>query len=142
MDYLVEEVLRDRLRKARPELLRILHQRASDGCQSEGLTAEAIEHALAARDYQRAADYIESVAVPLISQGRISGPQGWLEELPTDVIHSRPWLCIGLANVRSAGGQLAAVCSPWWRRWRPIWPGPPREGGPPTRSQTAAFAIT
>ncbi len=107
--HLFSDLLRDRLRKTRPELLRILHQRASDWFQSEGLTAEAIQHALAARDYQRAADYIESVAVPLISQGRISGPQGWLEKLPTDVILSRPWLCIGLANVRSARGQLAAV---------------------------------
>jgi len=29
--------------------------------------------------------------------------------LPEHVILSRPWLCIGLANVRSARGQLAAV---------------------------------
>jgi len=49
------------------------------------------------------------VAVPLISQGRISAPQGWLEKLPENVILARPWLCIGLANVRSARGQLTAV---------------------------------
>ncbi len=107
--HLFSDLLRDRLRKTQPDLVPVLHQRASDWFQAEGLTAEAIQHALAARDYQRAADLIESVAVPLISQGRISGPQGWLEKLPEDVILSRPWLCIGLANVRSARGQLAAV---------------------------------
>ena len=107
--HLFSDLLRDRLRRTMPDLVPVLHQRASDWYQAEGLTAEAIQHALAARDYQRAADLIESVAVPLISQGRISGPQGWLEKLPEDVILSRPWLCIGLANVRSARGQLAAV---------------------------------
>lgn len=107
--HLFSDLLRDRLRRTRPELVRILHQRASDWFQAHGLTAEAIQHALAARDHRRAADYIEKAAVPLISQGRISGPQGWLEKLPMDVILSRPWLCIGLANVRSARGQLAAV---------------------------------
>ncbi len=107
--HLFSDLLRDRLRKTRPELVRVLHQRAADWFHAEGLTAEAIQHALEAKDYQRAADFVESVAVPLISQGRISGPQGWLEKLPQDVILSRPWLCIGLANVRSARGQLAAV---------------------------------
>jgi LuxR family maltose regulon positive regulatory protein len=107
--HLFSDLLRDRLQKTQPDLISVLHGRASTWFDHEGLTSEAIQHALAAKDVERAADLIESVAVPLISQGKISAPQGWLEKLPEDVILSRPWLCIGLANVRSARGQLTAV---------------------------------
>jgi LuxR family maltose regulon positive regulatory protein len=107
--HLFSDLLRDRLQKTQPDLIPVLHRRASAWFEHEGLISEAIQHALAAKDLVHAADLIESVAVPLISQGRISAPQGWLEKLPEDVILSRPWLCIGLANVRSARGQLGAV---------------------------------
>jgi len=107
--HLFSDLLRDRLQKTQADRIPVLHRRASEWFEHEGLNSEAIQHALAAKDFERAADLIESVAVPLISQGKISAPQGWLEKLPEDVILSRPWLCIGLANVRSARGQLAAV---------------------------------
>ncbi|MDM7999515.1 MAG: LuxR C-terminal-related transcriptional regulator [Dehalococcoidia bacterium] len=107
--HLFSDLLRDRLLRTQPDRIPALHRRASEWFEREGLISEAIHHALAARDLDRAADLIEAVAVPLISQGRISAPQGWLEKLPEDVILSRPWLCIGLANVRSARGQLTAV---------------------------------
>ena len=107
--HLFSDLLRDRLQKTQADRIPALHRRASAWFEHEGLTSEAIYHALAAKDLDRAADLIESVAVPLISQGKISAPQAWLEKLPEDVILSRPWLCIGLANVRSARGQLAAV---------------------------------
>jgi LuxR family maltose regulon positive regulatory protein len=107
--HLFSDLLRDRLQRTQGDRIPVLHRRASEWFEREGLTSEAIHHALAARDLDRAADLIESVAVPLISQGKISAPQGWLDKLPEHVILSRPWLCIGLANVRSARGQLAAV---------------------------------
>jgi LuxR family maltose regulon positive regulatory protein len=107
--HLFSDLLRDRLLKTQADRIPVLHRRAGEWFEREGLTSEAIQHALAARDLERAADLIESVAVPLISQGKISAPQGWLDKLPEQVILSRPWLCIGLANVRSARGQLAAV---------------------------------
>jgi len=107
--HLFSDLLRDRLQKTQADRIPALHRRASEWFEHEGLTSEAIHHALASKDLDRAADLIESVAVPLISQGKISAPQGWLEKLPEEVILSRPWLCIGLANVRSARGQLAAV---------------------------------
>jgi LuxR family maltose regulon positive regulatory protein len=107
--HLFSDLLRDRLQKTQADRIPALHRRASAWFEHEGLTSEAIYHALAAKDFERAADLIESVAVPLISQGKISAPQGWLEKLPEHVILSRPWLCIGLANVRSARGQLGAV---------------------------------
>lgn len=107
--HLFSDSLRDRLQKTHPDLVPELHRRASAWFGHEGLDSEAIQHALAAGDLEHAADLIEAVAVPLISQGKISAPQGWLEKLPEDVILSRPWLCIGLANVRSARGQLTDV---------------------------------
>ncbi len=107
--HLFSDLLRDRLTKTQPDLAPILHRRASEWFESEGLTAEAIQHALAANDLSRAADLIESVAVPLISEGKLSAPQSWLAKLPEEVIISRPWLCVSLASVRLARGQLDAV---------------------------------
>jgi LuxR family maltose regulon positive regulatory protein len=107
--HLFSDLLRDRLQKTQPDLIPVQHRRASEWFERQGLTSEAIQHALAAKDLDRAADLIESVAVPLISQGKISAPQGWLGKLPEDVILSRPWLCIGLANVRSSRGQLDGI---------------------------------
>jgi len=107
--HLFSDLLRDRLQKTQADRIPVLHRRASEWFKREGLTSEAIQHALAAKDLDGAADLIESVAVPLISSGKISVPQAWLEKLPEEVILSRPWLCIGLANVRAARGQLAGV---------------------------------
>jgi LuxR family maltose regulon positive regulatory protein len=107
--HLFSDLLRDHLGKTQPDVVPTLHRRAGAWFEHEGLTSDAIHHALAAGDLEHAADLIESVAVPLISQGRISSPRGWLEKLPDSVIMSRPWLCIGLANVRSARGQLTDV---------------------------------
>lgn len=107
--HLFSDLLRDRLQKTHPDLVPVLHRRASAWFERQGLTFEAIQHALAAHDLEYAANLIESVAVPLMSEGKISAPQSWLEKLPEEVILSRPWLCIGLANVRSARGQLTDV---------------------------------
>lgn len=51
--HLFSELLRHRLRRKQPELVAVLHKRASTWYQQQQLIPEAIQHALAAEDLQQ-----------------------------------------------------------------------------------------
>lgn len=106
---LFADLLRNQLHRASPDLPPLLHRRACDWLEKEGLFAEAVHHALSARDLSRAADLIERVAVPLIVEGRSSAPRRWLSLLPEEIIASRPWLLVSLASVRMTSGKFDSV---------------------------------
>ncbi|MGH3337373.1 MAG: AAA family ATPase, partial [Propionibacteriaceae bacterium] len=57
--HLFAEVLRAHLRAEQPDQVSILHQRASEWYEHNGLPAEAIQHALAAEDFGQAANLVE-----------------------------------------------------------------------------------
>ncbi len=102
---LFADLLRNQLIKTEPHLLPGLHQRASEWFEQEGLVAEAVNHALIIEDYERAADLIESIAVPLIRVIRLSEARFWLVKMPFELIETRPWLCVILAKVHLAAGE-------------------------------------
>lgn len=103
---LFADLLRNQLKKTRSDLEPSLHRHASEWFEREGMMAEAVHHALVIEDYERAADLIESIAVPLISESRLSAPRDWLTKLPTELIEKRPWLCESLASVHLAAGEF------------------------------------
>lgn len=103
---LFADLLRNQLKKTHPDLLPGLHKRASQWFENEGMMAEAVHHALETQDYERAADLIESIAVPLISESRLSAPREWLAKLPSELILTRPWLCVSLASVHLTAGEF------------------------------------
>jgi len=90
---LFAEALRARLEQVSGEEVRALHLRASRWYEQEGNIAEAVQHALSAHAWERVADLIESM-----SQTHSGGtPEGrmvarWVEQLPTQVVRSRPQL--------------------------------------------------
>ena len=107
---LFADLLRNQLMRQFPDLPPELHQRASRWFEKEELSTEAISHALAAGDQQRAADLIERVAIPMITIGsKVSTVLGWLASLSTELIITRPWLCVVLASARIADGRLDDV---------------------------------
>jgi len=106
---LFADLLRNQLRRVSPELFLILHRRACDWFEKEGLTTEAVHHALAAKDLSHAADLIERVAIPIIIEGRYSSLRRWLSLLPEDIIATRPWLLVSLASVRLTSGKFDSV---------------------------------
>ncbi|MDQ2904797.1 MAG: LuxR C-terminal-related transcriptional regulator [Chloroflexota bacterium] len=91
---LFASALRHHLLRTQPELVAALHLRASQWFEAHALPAEAIEHALAAQDYARAAILIEGVAPTLISEGKLTILQSWLDALPEEVVRASPRLCI------------------------------------------------
>ena len=98
-----------------------LHRRASEWYERNGLAADAIHHALAAQDFERAATLIE-LAVPEIRKNRQEATVmelGWLKALPDELIHVRPVLSVAYAYALFGGGELEAV-EDWLRdaeRW-------------------------
>lgn len=105
--HLFSDLLRHQLTKAHPDLPPNLHRRASEWFEGAGLMVEAINHALAAKDFNRAARLIELVVVPMIiTGGSVSTVKKWLDQLPEKLLTERPRLCLGLAFFHLGTGQL------------------------------------
>src|SRR5215471_9071836 len=76
---LFAEMLRVRLRLVDRDTIPALHRRASLWCEQAGFTSEAVHHALAAEDWERAAEIMEQVApTTLLAQGELSAFLRWL----------------------------------------------------------------
>jgi LuxR family transcriptional regulator, maltose regulon positive regulatory protein len=109
--HLFADVLRMHLMAEQPEQLPSLHQRASVWYEQNGLPPDAIRHALAAKDFERAAILIE-LAVPEMRrsrQGATVTELGWLKALPDELVHFRPVLCVYYAYALFGGGELGGV---------------------------------
>lgn len=102
-------MLRARLLAEQPEQVPLLHGRASHWLESRGLIDDAIGHALAAKDFQRASYLIET-AVPAARRNRQDGMLiRWLQALPEDAIRRSPVLSVVSGWMLLTSGDLAAV---------------------------------
>jgi LuxR family maltose regulon positive regulatory protein len=106
---LFAELLRQRLRSsailAEPEL----HRLASQWFAAEGLLAEAIQHALAAADWDGAAALISRNAEDMLRNGELVTLLGWIKALPDEGICQHPQLCLDYGWALSLTGQLDAA---------------------------------
>ena len=104
--HLFADVLRARLLGEQPELVPQLHERASRWCERHELTEDAVRHALAAADVDRAA-YLMELAMPAIRRDRREAllPE-WLAALPDEVIGRSPLLSVFHAYLLMMAGDL------------------------------------
>ncbi len=110
--HLFADVLRARIVAEEPDLVPLLHQRASAWYEGHDLAEEAISHALAARDFDRAA-YLMELVVPAIRVNRQEGILlGWLKALPDDVVRRSPVLSAFYGYMLMVSGDLDAF-EPW-----------------------------
>ena len=72
--------------------LPLLHRRAAAWTAERGLTDEAVSHALAARDYEFAADLLTTTAMDKVRSGRVADTARGVEALPEAVVLGRPAL--------------------------------------------------
>jgi LuxR family maltose regulon positive regulatory protein len=91
---LFAELLRKRLRQTDPNLDPILHRRASEWCEQQGLVAEAIDYSLATEDSGRAARLIEAAAETTLMRSEVTTLLRWIDQLPAEEVQARPSLCI------------------------------------------------
>lgn len=104
--HLFADVLSVHLMAEQPDQVATLHRRASEWYEQHGSVADAIRHALAGEDFERAADLLE-LAIPALRRSRQEASAlGWLEALPEELVRRRPVLSVGYAWALLAGGQF------------------------------------
>jgi len=107
--HLFADVLQARLLDEQPGQVPDLHRRASEWYEQNGEQPEAVRHALAAGDFERAAGLVE-LATPAILRTRQEAKlRGWLEVLPDEVVQARPVLSVYFAGALLIGGELEGV---------------------------------
>jgi LuxR family maltose regulon positive regulatory protein len=97
---LFAEALCYRLEQTHSDLVSGLHHRASLWYNEHDQTTQAILHALHAKEWHWAADLIERKSMALnaltwgVREHQLFLLRDWLEQIPANVIHSRPGLCL------------------------------------------------
>jgi LuxR family transcriptional regulator, maltose regulon positive regulatory protein len=107
--HLFANVLQARAMEEQPDQVPTLHRRASEWHEHNGLPADAIRHALAAEDFERAADLVE-VTWPAMDRSYQSATWlGWTKALPDELVRVRPVLSAGYAWALLNVGELEAA---------------------------------
>jgi LuxR family maltose regulon positive regulatory protein len=91
---LFADLLQHRLHLETPQAEPQLHQRASRWYADHGLLADAIHHALAAADWEHAAELVSSAYGDLLKRGETVTLLNWYGTLPPDFVQSRSRLCL------------------------------------------------
>ncbi|MCL4296844.1 MAG: AAA family ATPase [Anaerolineae bacterium] len=110
---LLLELLRHRLNRLAPALpggVAALHRRAAGWYVQQGLAAEALAHLFAIEDFAWAAQLIEQVGATILwERGEVATLLSWLAKLPSEIIHTRPKLCLYYAETLYLIGQLGGI---------------------------------
>jgi LuxR family maltose regulon positive regulatory protein len=92
--HLFKDLLQHSLSSTHPEMLPVLHRRASEWYEREDLFMLAITHALKGQDYDRAARLIERRAGEIEMQGEFTTYLGWMDSFPQSIIQMYPILIL------------------------------------------------
>mgnify|MGYP001258247725 CR=1 FL=1 len=100
---LFAQALRYQLEQTQGDLVPILHHRASLWYAQHDQTTQAILHAFSAKEWEWAADLIERLPVMSLTWGagehELALLRQWLEQLPVDIVGSRPSLCLACSQI-------------------------------------------
>ncbi len=107
--HLFADVLQARLLDEEPGLIDTLHQRAAAWFEAAGELPEAINHALAGSDTERAARLIELAAPALFRSRQELTARRWLTALPPELFADRPVLAIVAVGAVMVSGELTGV---------------------------------
>jgi LuxR family transcriptional regulator, maltose regulon positive regulatory protein len=83
-----------------------LHQRAADWYEQNGFVAETVHHALAARDFERAAASVDRIAQDMPYAGQVNLLKHWLGAIPDEVLKAYPRLEIYRVLIDLSQGTL------------------------------------
>jgi LuxR family maltose regulon positive regulatory protein len=107
--HLFADVLRAHLMEEQPDRVPTLHRRASEWYEHNGSPADAIRHALAAEDFERAAGLAELAWPAMSGSFQSIAWLGWLQALPDELVRARPVLCVAYAWAFLNAGNLEAA---------------------------------
>lgn len=111
---LFADLLRQQLRRENPDLEKLLHERASGWFEQADLLDEAVQHALAAENYGRAAQLVAGYSERLLMQGEVSKmlaligrlPEEWQRQEP-QLIFNHAWALLFRSSIREVEKRLA-----------------------------------
>jgi LuxR family transcriptional regulator, maltose regulon positive regulatory protein len=104
--HLFADALRARLLDRYPDRVPGLHQAASRWHAEHGMLADAVVHAVAGDDFDRAAGLVELALSDLRKHRQDRTLREWLRALPDGVVRRRPLLAAFLAWTRLSEGDL------------------------------------
>ena len=104
--HLFADLLAQRLRTQQGDLVPELHGRASRWFSENGFKNEGVDHALVAKDYDRAVQLIEDIAATDWDRARESRLLQWFKKLPDEYIDANPDLCIFYARELFKSGHM------------------------------------
>ena len=107
--HLFADFLSQRLRESERDKIPELHRRASQWFENEGLVDEAIQHALAAGDFESATRLVDGIAADLVMRRESFKLVKFVEQLPSDLCRGYPMLCIWHAWALLFMGQMQKV---------------------------------
>ena len=106
---LFADVLRSHLSGEGPDRVAAVHRRAADWLSANDDPPGAIKHALAAQDFDRAAELME-LALPTMQRARAEAELArWVQALPDEVVRVRPVLAVGLVGALAQVSQFDEV---------------------------------
>lgn len=106
--HLFADVLQTRLMEDQPGQMATLHRRAGDWYHENGSPAEAIRHAFAAEDVERAAAFVELAWSEMDKNRQSAAWLRWAGALPHELVRARPVLSAGYAWALLDSGELEA----------------------------------
>jgi LuxR family transcriptional regulator, maltose regulon positive regulatory protein len=117
---LFRAVLLDELVRTEPELVAVLHRRAAAWWEASGSVDQAIRHACAAGEPDRAARVVGAEIVPAYYAGRLPAVESWLRELGDAAVERHPSVAVRAGWIAALTGHPveatrwadAAACAP------------------------------
>jgi LuxR family transcriptional regulator, maltose regulon positive regulatory protein len=106
---LFADLLRARLQAERPDRMPELHRAAAAWCDQHGLADDAVRHAVAAGDADRAARIVERHVETLLGRSEGETLRRWLSALPAKSVRDRPRLGLARAYGAAMGFQVEAL---------------------------------
>ena len=136
--HLFRDMLLGELRRQEPSLIPVLHQRAAEWFERNGLLEEALEHAMSARDVDTAARLVEQRWLVAYRQARVTTVERWLRWLEERGGTGRyPMVAVLALFLSTQMGRPAEA-----ERWADVvdrWPH--RDTAQPGDRQAAAWAV-
>ncbi|MBN1937236.1 MAG: hypothetical protein JW934_21430 [Anaerolineae bacterium] len=124
--HLFADLLRRRLASLHLEQVAEGHVRASAWYESQGSIHEAISHALAAADYERAARLVERYGGQALMRGEVVRVDRWIDALPEEMVRARPLLCLARAWTLGSVSETTDRAISWMERAHALSAANPR----------------
>ncbi len=106
--HLFAAVLHAHSMEEQPDRVPTLHRRASEWFEQNGLPSDAVHHALAAEDFERAAALVELAWPAMIRSSQDATWIGWVKALPDELVRARPVLSAGYGWTLLVAGEIKA----------------------------------